>query len=141
LPARAVRAAELLATDPYAQSLGIRLVAADPITLQMDVEEQHLNFARSTHGGVLFSLADCAFSIASNVAGGLAVAVDTHLAITAASREGDVLTAVAEELTRGRTLATYRVLIDRARDDRLCGSFTGTVYIMPADADSADNQS
>ncbi len=129
---RAERAAQLLRDDPYAQSLGIRLVGVDDesITIEMDLDEHHHNFAGSTHGGVLFSLADCAFSLASNVPGGLAVAIDTHLAITAPTKAGDKLVAVVHELTRGRTLATYRAVITRARDDRVCGSFTGTVYIV-----------
>lgn len=130
---RAERAAELLAEDPYAQSLGIRLgpVTDASITVEMDLNVSHHNFAGSTHGGVLFSLADCAFSLASNVPGGLAVAIDTHLAITAPTAAGDTLTAVADELTRGNKLATYRVVVTRNRDARICGSFTGTVYIMP----------
>ncbi len=136
---RAKRAAELLAEDPYAQSLGVALVDVTDefITIEMDVTTTHHNFAGSTHGGVLFSLADCAFSLASNVPGGLAVAIDTHLAITAATKAGDTLRAVVEEITRGRTLATYRVLVTRTDDERVCGTFTGTVYVMPAGASGA----
>ncbi len=98
----------------------------------MDLGEEHHNFAEVTHGGALFSLADCAFSLASNVPGGLAVAIDTHLAITSATAAGDTLVATAREITRGRTLATYKVAINRKRDDRVCGLFTGTVYVMPS---------
>ena len=136
---RAKRAAELLAEDPYAESLGIRLVDVtdETITVEMDVTETHHNFAGSTHGGALFSLADCAFSLASNVPGGLAVAIDTHLAITAATKAGDTLQAVVHEITRGRTLATYRVAVHRTQDDRICGTFTGTVYVMPTGASGA----
>ncbi len=36
----------------------------------------------------------------------------------------------AQLAARGRTLATYRVIVTRARDNRICGSFTGTVYLM-----------
>jgi len=131
---RTARATELLAADPYAQSLGIRLVEVteETITIEMDVTETHHNFAGSTHGGVLFSLADCAFSLASNVPGGLAVAIDTHLAITAATKAGDTLRGVVEEVSRGRTLATYRVAVRRTQDERICGTFTGTVYVMPS---------
>ena len=132
---RATRAGELLADDHYAASLGIQLdgVTDDTITVSMAIEERHHNFAGSTHGGVLFSLADCAFSLASNVPGGLAVAVDAHIAITAATKVGDTLVATAEEVKRGRTLATYRVTVERASDGRVCGAFTGTVYVMPAE--------
>jgi acyl-CoA thioesterase len=129
---RAERAAELLAADPYARSLGVRLVEVtdEAVTVAMVIDEGHHNFAGSTHGGVLFSLADVALSLAGNVPGP-AVAIDTHLAITAASVAGDELVATATELTRGRTLSTYRVEVRRTSDDRICGTFTGTNYILP----------
>jgi acyl-CoA thioesterase len=131
---RAERAAELLADDPYAQSLGVRLVEVtdNAVTVAMVVAEGHHNFGGSTHGGVLFSLADVALSLAGNVPGP-AVAIDTHLAITAASAAGDELVATAIEVTRGRTLSTYRVEVRRASDGRICGTFTGTNYILPAE--------
>jgi acyl-CoA thioesterase len=127
-----VRVRELFAADRYAASQGIRLVDPTPgsVTVEMPLTGDHMNFYDVTHGGALFSLADCAFSLASNAHGDRAVAIDTHLALTAGTREGDVLTAVAEELTRGKTLATYRITITRS-DDRVVGLFTGTVYVTP----------
>lgn len=118
----------LLAADPYASGLGVRLVDSDPVTVEMDLGDHHTNFHGVTHGGALFSLADCAFSLASNAPGDAAVAIDTHLVIAAGSEPGDTLRAVAEEVTRGRTLATYRVLVTRS-DGRVVGNFTGTVFI------------
>ena len=94
----------------------------------MTVRDDHVNFLGGTHGGVVHSLADCAFSLASNAYPEDAVAIDTHLAITAASDVGEVLTAAAREVTRGRTLATYRVDVSRS-DGRTVGLFTGTVFI------------
>ena len=132
MTSRAERAAELLAADPYAQRLRVRLVEVtdDSVTVAMLIGEGHHNFVGSTHGGVLFSLADVALSLAGNVPGP-AVAIDTHLAITAASAAGDELVATATEITRGRTLSTYRVEVRRTSDDRICGTFTGTNYILP----------
>jgi acyl-CoA thioesterase len=132
MTSRAERAAELLGDDPYAESLGIRLVAVtdETITVAMVIGEKHHNFVGSTHGGVLFSLADVALSLAGNVPGP-AVAIDTHLAITSGSAAGDELQATATEVTRGRTLSTYRVEVRRVSDDRVCGVFTGTNYILP----------
>jgi acyl-coenzyme A thioesterase PaaI-like protein len=77
---------------------------------------------------MVFSLADCAFSLASNSAGADAVAIDTHLVLTAASRPGDRLEARVREASRGRTLGTYRAEVIRG-DGRTVGLFTGTVYI------------
>lgn len=121
---------EMIEGDAYAALLGFELTAEDPVTVAMTVEDRHLNFLGVTHGGALFSLADCAFSLASNAAGARAVAIDTHLALTGGSRAGDRLVAVAEEVTRGRTLATYRITVRRP-PERVVGLFTGTVYLSP----------
>lgn len=129
---RTARVERYIERDAFAALLGIRLVASHPqIVVEMPVRTDHQNFYDGTHGGALFSLADCAFSLASNASGDRAVAIDTHLALTAATTTGDVLTATAEEMTRGRTIGTYRITI-RRRDGRICGLFTGTVHITPA---------
>ena len=124
------RIERLLAADRYADSLGVELdeVESDSITVALDVKDAHTNFLGVGHGGMVFSLADCAFSLGSNAAGDRAVAIDTHLVLTAASRPGDRLTAVVTEASRGRTLGTYRVEVTRG-DGRVVGLFTGTVFI------------
>jgi acyl-CoA thioesterase len=124
------RVAELLGTDAFAQSLGIELldVTDDEITVSMEILDGHVNFLGVGHGGVVFSLADCAFSLASNSAGHRAVAIDTHLVLTAGCKPGDRLLATVVEANRGRTLGTYRVDVTR-EDGRAVAFFTGTVYI------------
>ncbi len=118
--------------DGYASTLGASLVSSDPdrVVVELALTKEHHNFHGTTHGGALFSLADCAFSLISNAAGPVAVAIDTHLVISASSEAGDTLTAVGTEVRRGRRLATYQVRVTRS-DDRLCGLFTGTVFIQP----------
>ncbi len=127
----AARVAGLLASDQYASGLGIRLVdvGESQITIDMAVVESMTNFHGGLHGGALFSLADCAFSLYSNSYGDPAVAIDTHMVFSAAVNPGEVLSAVVEEVNRGRSLATYRVLIHRA-DGKLAGHFTGTVLLL-----------
>lgn len=127
---RTSKITESFDADPYAASQGMRLgeIRDNSLTVSMVVRDDHVNFLGGTHGGVLFSLADCAFALASNAYPEDAVAIDTHLAITAPTDVGDTLTATAVEQTRGRTLATYRV--DITRDDgRTVALFTGTVFI------------
>lgn len=122
--------AGLLEADPYARSIGVELVdvTADAITVGLEVSDAHTNFLGVGHGGMVFSLADCAFAVASNYAGDRAVAIDTHLVLTSATRPGDRLEAVVEEVSRGKTLGTYRVDVTR-EDGRMVGLFTGTVFI------------
>jgi acyl-CoA thioesterase len=127
------RVAQLLAADPYANNLGIELVSVsdDAIVIAMEVGPDHLNFLQVGHGGMIFSLADCAFSLGSNATGDRAVAIDTHLVLTAATHLGDRLEATVNEASRGRTLGTYRVEVRRG-DGRVVGLFTGTVHITAA---------
>jgi acyl-CoA thioesterase len=124
------RVAGLLADDKYATGLGIELVDVtdDEIVVAIDVTDSHSNFLGVGHGGMVFSLADCAFSLASNSAGDRAVAIDTHLVLTAASHPGDRLEARVREVSPGRTLGTYRAEVVR-NDGRIAALFTGTVYI------------
>jgi acyl-CoA thioesterase len=123
----------MLAADAYARSLGVELISVDDdeIVVGLEVRPDHLNFLEVGHGGMVFSLADCAFSLGSNAAGDRAVAIDTHLVLTAASRLGDRLQASVTEASRGRTIGTYRVDVSR-EDGRRVGLFTGTVHITPA---------
>lgn len=126
------RVEALLGDDNYARLLGIELVGVseDEITLALEVGEAHLNFLDVGHGGMVFSLADCAFSLASNAAGDRAVAIDTHLVLTAASRVGDRLVATVRQISRGGSLGTYRAEVVRP-DGRIAALFTGTVHITP----------
>lgn len=124
-------AAGLLAADAFAESLGVTLVSDDPITVTMEVGDRHTNFLGVTHGGVVYTLADVALSLVSNSGGTRSLMVDSHLVASAGSQPGDRLTAVAQPVSVGRTLASFR--IDVHRDDgRLVGAFTGTVLRRPA---------
>ena len=122
---------DLFSKDRYAATLGMRLVSADPVVVELPLTRDHENFYDVTHGGAVFSVADCAFSLAANASGDRAVSIDTHLALTAGTMRGDTLIAEAEEVTRGRTVASYRVVVRRS-DERVCALFTGTVQITPA---------
>lgn len=120
--------------DPFARSLGVELVSVTDGEIMVDlvVGPDHLNFLGVGHGGMVFSLADCAFSLASNSAGDRAVAIDTHLVLTAPAKPGDRLRASVTETSKGRTLGTYRVDVTR-EDGRKVALFTGTVHITPSD--------
>jgi len=122
--------ADAFARDPYAAAQGFVLgdITRDTVSVSMTVRDDHLNFHGTLHGGALFSLADCAFSLASNAAGSPAVAIDTHLVLTAPTRMGDTITATAVEVSLGKQLATYRVDVHRD-DGRTVGLFTGTVFL------------
>lgn len=128
-PGVAARLEELAERDAWLNSLGISLVNADSdgVTIKMTVMDQHLNFNGTCHGGVLFSLADTAFGLASNAHGVIAAAVHADIAFCAPVRSGDLLIADAVEVSRSRRVGTYRV--DVRSDGAIVAAFTGTVHV------------
>ncbi len=124
----------LALADPFVRLLGITCCAAGTgtATVSLTLQPQHLNFNGTCHGGVVFSLADSAFGLASNSHGKVAAGIDAHITYQRAARAGERLLARAVEVSRSRRLAVYRVDVSLA-DGAPISSFTGTVYITGAD--------
>ena len=92
----------------------------------LKVAKHHLNSAGCVHGGVVFSLADAAFSAAANSHGVLALSIDANISYFSALSEG-TLTAEAREAARNPKLATYLIEV-RDEGGALIAHFRGTVY-------------
>jgi acyl-CoA thioesterase len=129
----------LAARDAFVASLGIEAVDGGPgrAAVKMRVRPEHLNFNGTCHGGVVFSLADTAFGLASNSHGAVAAGVDAHITYQIAVHVGDMLTATAIEVSRGRKLGVYRVDVENEAG-QLVSSFTGTVYVTTKSNESAE---
>ena len=114
--------------DSFAQYLGIKIlsIGEGPAAAEMTITKDHLNGAGTAHGGAIFSLGDTVFGAASNSREGLALAINVSISFFKAITEGK-LTAVAEEISLHRKLATYVV---RIFDDTstVIALFQGTVY-------------
>jgi len=119
----------LLGNDPFARHMGFRLVEFGPgrAVVEMDIVAEHLNFMGYAHGGAVFSLADMAFGLAANSREHASIGIDAHIAYVRGVKAGDSLVATAEEVSRGRSTAVYRV--DVSRDGKTMSTFTGTVYV------------
>ena len=128
------RVMALAAADPFVRSLGICCIdaGAGTATVVMTVGPQHLNFNGTCHGGVIFTLADTAFGLASNSHGKIAAGIDAHITYHPATPAGERLQAHAIEVSRSRKLAVYRIDVTRA-DGVMISSFTGTVYVTGID--------
>ena len=115
--------------DRFAAYNGIRLLELSPgrARVTMTIEERHLNGLDGAHGGAVFSLADLAFAAASNSHGTAAMGVNASISFVRGAASGDVLYAEAEEVSRGRRLATYSVRVSNDRGDCVA-MFQGTVY-------------
>jgi len=119
----------LMARDCFSQWLGIEVLeaAVGKSVLRMTVRDEMVNGFGTSHGGILFSLADSAFAFATNACGVLSVAIDCTVSFPLAVRPGDVLTATAIEQSTTKRLAFVDVTV-RNQDDAIAGHFRGTVY-------------
>ena len=122
------KAKEFFAADFFAQKNGIELieVSSGGARVSMQIEERHKNSHGTVHGGALFTLADCAFALASNSHGIPASAINAHISYMTAAKEG-VLIADAEEFALNHKLATYTVTITDENENKIA-IFQGTVY-------------
>lgn len=114
--------------DRYAHYLGVEICQWGEGTARakLELKEHHLNSVNTVHGGVIFSLADSTFSVASNSHGTVAVAIQVCISYFKAV-SGGTLYAEAREVSRNPKLATYMIEVT---DDSgsLLGVFQGTVY-------------
>jgi acyl-CoA thioesterase len=119
----------LMTTDAFSRWLGIEVLEAAPgrSTLRMTVRDEMCNGFGTSHGGILFSLADSALAFASNSHGWLSVAVDCLVSFVKPVRPGDVLVATAVEESSTNTLSFTAVTV-RNQDDVVVGHFRGTVH-------------
>lgn len=121
--------ARMYENDPFSIWLGIErvLVAPGQCVLRMTVRAEMLNGFAIAHGGITYSLADSCLAFASNGHGIQAVSVETSISHTKPVREGDVLTAIAEEKSLTRGIGVYYVTVTNQRGDQVA-LFKGTVY-------------
>lgn len=94
----------------------------------MVVKERHLNAAGVCQGGVIFTLSDLAFAIASNSYGKLALAIDSSIKYMRSALLGDRLIARAREIGRTKRLGFYVVEVER--NGEIVAYFEGTVFIF-----------
>ena len=119
----------LVERDPFVRWLGATLDRAAPgeVSLTMVMREEHMSFNGTCHGGVLFSLADTAFGLASNSHGVIAVGIHTDMAFCTPVKVGDIITAEATEISRSKRVGTYRALLSN-QSGATVAVFTGTVH-------------
>ncbi len=99
--------------DPWAQSLGLEYLNVErgKARVRLTLQPHMLNFQGSPHGGVIFSLADAAFSAASNSHGEPAVALSMSVSFVAAAPPDATLVAEAVERRQGRRAGFYDITV------------------------------
>ncbi|WP_249745450.1 hotdog fold thioesterase [Mesobacillus boroniphilus] len=120
---------ERVTADPYAKFLGIQIerVEEGEAAVSIPVKEHLLNFHGAANGGLIFSLADVAFAIASNSYGQTSVGINVSINYMKAAMLGDFLTATAQEVSRNSKLALYRLTV-RNQNNEIIAVADGMVY-------------
>ncbi len=83
---------------------------------QLVPSEEQTNVHGFVHGGALFAVADTAFEVACNSYGRVCVGLDVSIHYSGPAKAGELLVASAEEVTRSRRVASYRVEV-RGEDE------------------------
>ncbi len=117
---------KMLSGDKASSSLGMILQNVGPgtATLSMLVRPDMVNGHNIVHGGMVFSLADTAFACACNSHNVVNVAQSCQINFTRPALLGDVLSAKAVEVTRGRRSGVYDVRVEN-QDGKLVALFRG----------------
>ena len=117
--------------EPYVKLLNIKILELKPghSVAQMKVMEDHKNLHSTTHGGAIFSLLDVAFGSAANSYGTATVALNTDVNYIRPSNPGDVLTATATEVSRGKNVGTYNIIV-KNQSGKIIASSQAIGFIM-----------
>jgi len=114
-------AATMFAQDRASQMMGMRIVKVGPgrAELTMTVRADMLNGHATCHGGFIFTLADSAFAFACNSNNQTTVASGAGIDFIAPAREGDVLTALAEERSATGRTGVYDIAVRNQRGETI----------------------
>ena len=117
--------------DRATRALGMQVTAIGPgrATLTMPVRADMLNGHATCHGGMITTLADSAFAFACNAGNELTVASGVTIDFVAPGREGDLLTATAQEVQQAGRTGVYDVNVHNQRGE-LVAVFRGRSYRM-----------
>jgi acyl-CoA thioesterase len=127
IPAQVVN--EMMANDYFSQWLGITVesVSSGSCRLSLRLRKEMLNGFGIAHGGIAFSLADSALAFASNSHNRKSLVIETSMSFTAPAKEGDVLTAVAEEVNLTGKTGIYYVTVTNQEEKKIA-IFKGIVF-------------
>lgn len=120
---------KMMDNDAFSKWLGIEILSVAPgaVKLRMKVRPEMVNGFKVSHGGIAYSLADSALAFASNSYGPVALALENNISYLKKVNAGDVLNAETEELSIGKTMGVYNVVVTN-QDDAKVAMFRGTVY-------------
>ena len=120
--------AEKVASDPYVKFLGINIdkVEEEYASCSITITGDMFNFLGVVHGGLIFTLADVAFSTASNSTHLPSFALDISGSFLKTAKIGDVIVAEAKLIHTTKRTGVYRMEV--LNNKELIATFNGTVF-------------
>jgi len=118
-----------LEKDPYSTLLGIKLEKVEKgyARVSLVLKENFRNFLGYIHGGLIFSLADQAFAVASNSGGITSLALQMNINYTRSPSVGDTLIAEAKEESITTRIGLYQIKVENS-SHQLIARAQGIVY-------------
>lgn len=115
--------------DPFSQWMGMERVVVEPghCVLRMTVRGEHLNGFAIAHGGITYALSDSCLAFAANSHGIQCVSVETSISHTKPVKEGDLLMATSQEMSRSRRIGIYHITVTDQLGTTVA-LFKGTVF-------------
>lgn len=122
---------DMLEEDHATQAMGITVTEVGPgtCTTTMTVRKDMLNGHAICHGGLIAALADSAFAYACNAYNEMTVASGFDINLLASARQGDVLTARVEEVSKSGRTGVYDIQVTNQHGDHIA-AFRGRSYTM-----------
>jgi len=119
---------KMFENDAFSQWLGIVVeeISEGNCTLSMTIRKDMLNGFGIAHGGITYAIADSALAFASNSHGKQSVSIDTSINHIESLKEGDTITAIAQENSVKNKFGFYNIRVKK--EDTLVALFKGTVY-------------
>ena len=119
---------QMFENDAFSRWLGISVdeISTGKCVLSMTIRKEMLNGFGIAHGSITYALADSALAFASNSHGKQSVSIDTSINHIESLKEGDIITAVAQENAIKNKFGFYTVKI--RKQDAIVALFKGTVY-------------
>lgn len=120
----------MMEKDAFSQWLEVSIDSIDlgKCTLSCTIKSDMLNGFEITHGGISYSLADSALAFAANSYGYKCVSIETSISHTRPTKMGDRLTAICQEINRGKRVGIYEVSVFN-QELKMVAYFKGTVNI------------
>jgi acyl-CoA thioesterase len=121
--------------DSFRELLRIKILEVKDgyAKMSMTIAKEHTNIHGFTHGGIIFSLADCAFAELTNFGSTKAVAVQVSINFIRPTQAGDTLTAEATRASEGKTFSICNITV--SKENKLVALFTGLAYKIPPSRD------